>query len=47
MKYLEFQKKIGDEENINCNMIFKGNSGTRKNYDDQNYGRYFIWNGNY
>ncbi len=30
MKYIEYQKKIGEEKNINLNMIFKGNSGTGK-----------------
>ena len=30
MKYLELQKKIGEEKNINCNMVFKGNTGTGK-----------------
>ncbi len=30
IKYLEYQRKIGEEENINCNMVFKGNSGTGK-----------------
>lgn len=30
MKYLEYQKKIGEEKNINVNMVFKGNSGTGK-----------------
>ena len=30
MKYLEYQRKIGEEQNINCNMVFKGNVGTGK-----------------
>lgn len=30
MKYIEYQKKIGEEKNINLNMMFKGNSGTGK-----------------
>lgn len=30
MKYLEYQRRIGEEQNINCNMIFKGNVGTGK-----------------
>lgn len=30
MKYLEFQRKIGEEDSINCNMVFKGNTGTGK-----------------
>ena len=30
MKYLEYQRKIGEEQNINCNMILKGNVGTGK-----------------
>ena len=30
MKYLEYQKKIGESTNINLNMMFKGNSGTGK-----------------
>ncbi|MBR1540001.1 MAG: AAA family ATPase [Clostridia bacterium] len=30
MKYLEYQRRIGDEQNINCNMVFKGNVGTGK-----------------
>jgi len=30
MKYLEYQRKIGEERNINCNMVFKGNVGTGK-----------------
>jgi len=30
MKYLEYQRKINEENNINCNMVFKGNSGTGK-----------------
>ena len=33
IKYLEYQKKIGEIQNINLNMIFKGNAGTRKNYN--------------
>jgi SpoVK/Ycf46/Vps4 family AAA+-type ATPase len=30
IKYLEFQRKIGETENINCNMLFRGNAGTGK-----------------
>ena len=30
MKYLDFSKKIGDNKNINLNMMFKGNAGTGK-----------------
>ena len=30
IKYLEYQRKIGEEQNINCNMVFKGNVGTGK-----------------
>lgn len=30
MKYLEYQRKIGESQNINCNMVFKGNTGTGK-----------------
>ncbi|MBR2289266.1 MAG: AAA family ATPase [Clostridia bacterium] len=30
MRYLEYQRKIGEEQNINCNMVFKGNVGTGK-----------------
>ncbi len=30
MKYLEYQRKIGEPQNINCNMVFKGNTGTGK-----------------
>ena len=30
MKYLEYQKKIGESKDINLNMMFKGNSGTGK-----------------
>lgn len=30
MKYLEYQRKIGESQNINCNMVFKGNVGTGK-----------------
>ena len=33
MKYLEYQKKIDEIQDINLNMMFKGNSGTRKNYN--------------
>ena len=29
-KYLEYQTRIGENKNINCNMVFKGNSGTGK-----------------
>ncbi len=30
LRYVEYQRKIGEETNINCNMIFKGNVGTGK-----------------
>ena len=30
MKYIEYQKKIGEEKFVNLNMIFKGESGTGK-----------------
>ena len=30
IKYIEYQTKIGEKPNINCNMVFKGNVGTGK-----------------
>jgi len=30
IKYLEYQRKIGEQDNINLNMMFKGNAGTGK-----------------
>lgn len=30
MRYLEYQRRIGETQNINCNMVFKGNVGTGK-----------------
>ena len=30
MKYIEYQKKIGEKDAVNLNMIFKGDSGTGK-----------------
>ena len=30
IKYLEYQRRINETQNMNCNMVFKGNTGTGK-----------------